>query len=170
MRRSKPIFHSVRTFFVRRRCRHAVHVTTLVAFLSWPALCDENYDTLPRGTQTPARSLNSKFPEWIRFSGVLRSQVEGRTGDGYREGDDFSYLVTRLRLNLDVQPTSWFRVFLQGQDSRVGGLDSPRSDGFKDSMDLQQGYLEFKAGDKQNWMNFRAGRQELFFGASPTDR
>ena len=145
----------------------SIRILALAAVFSCAALCDENYDKLPSGTHTPARGFNAQLPEWIRFSGVLRTQLEGRTGDGFREGEDFSYLVTRLRLNFDMRPASWFRVFVQGQDSRAGGLESEKSRGFRDSMDLQQGYVELKAGNTaDNWMNFRAGRQELFFGAS----
>ena len=151
--------------FKTRLCRHTVW-SLLLVLMSYPALCDENYDKLPTGTTTPASRLNSTLPEWMRLSGVFRAQAEGRTGDQHQAGNDYSYVVTRLRLNFDAQPASWFRLFVQGEDSRVAGLASDRvSPGFKDIMDLKQGYLEFKTADEDKWIDFRVGRQELFFGA-----
>ena len=79
----------------RRSTSQSIRILTLAMVFSFAALADENYDKLPTGTQTPARGFNAQLPEWMRFSGVLRTQVEGRTADGFREGEDVSYLVTR---------------------------------------------------------------------------
>jgi hypothetical protein len=78
---------------------------------------------------------------------------------------DDSYLLTRLRVSLDFRPTSWFQTFVQGQDSRVGGIDASRvTASFKNLFDLRQAYVDLKAGDK-GWLEVRAGRQELVFGS-----
>ena len=140
--------------------------TVLLLFVGSPVLGDENYDKLPPDSDGLAGHLNAELPNWIRLSGVLRTQLKGLTGDEQQIGNDYLYVVTRLRLNLDVRPTPWFRIFVQGEDARVMGLADDRvSPAFKDVMDLKQGYVELKAGEAGKSLNFRVGRQELFFGA-----
>ena len=92
-------------------------------------------------------------------------RAEGRTAYGFKPGIDDAYDLTRFRLNLEVAPKKWVRVFVQGQDARALGIDpSHLNSTLKDAFDLRQAYLEFKVGD-QDGVSLRVGRQELIFGA-----
>jgi len=114
---------------------------------------------------SPLYYLNQALPSWLRFSGEFRDRAEGRTAYGFKAGIDDAYDLTRFRLNLEVAPKKWARVFVQGQDARALGIDpSHLNSTLKDALDLRQAYLEFKAGDK-NGVSLRVGRQELIFGA-----
>ena len=52
--------------------------------------------------------INSVLPRWLRFSGEERARMEYIGGEGFKPVDDL-YLLNRLRLNMDVRPTSWLR-------------------------------------------------------------
>jgi len=114
---------------------------------------------------SPLHYVNQTLPSWLRFSGEFRHRGEGRTAYGFKPGIDDGYDLTRLRLNLEVAPKKWVRVFVQGQDARALGIDqSHLNSTLKDVFDLHQAYLEFRTGDK-NGLSLRVGRQELIFGA-----
>ena len=64
-------------------------------------------------------------------------RAEGRTAYGFKPGIDDGYDLTRLRLNLEVAPKKWVRVFVQGQDARALGIDqSHLNSTLKDVFDL----------------------------------
>jgi len=113
---------------------------------------------------TPATYVNSWLPRWLRLSGEFRNRDEGRTGYGFKPGKDDAYGLTRLRLGLDVTPTSWFRAFVQARDSEVFGANPKNvTSSMKDVFDLSQAYIELRNGE-DGWFSFKAGRQELIFG------
>lgn len=104
----------------------------------------------------------SELPDWLKLGGEIRGRLEAMTGLNYTPGNDDTYYLHRLRLDIGIEPVSWLRLFAQGQDSRVGAYNhSPVPSNFADSFDLHQGYLEIKPWEA--W-TVRLGRQELSFG------
>lgn len=118
----------------------------------------------PDAGWTPAATVNPRLPQWLRLSGEFRTRVEGRTSYGFGPGRDDGYGLTRVRLNLDITPNSWFHAFVQGRDSEVIGADPTHvTTSMKDVFDLSQAYVEFRNGEN-GWFGLKAGRQEMFFG------
>ena len=111
----------------------------------------------------PSDELNRHLPAWLRFSGEFRSRMEGPTGLGFRSNEDL-FLLSRVRLNMKIQPASWLKFNFQGQDAQVFGRN-PKPDGppFQDRMDLRAAYVEMGDSEKAAF-GLRAGRQELVFG------
>src|SRR4051794_40717406 len=74
-------------------------------------------DAAPIKSESPAWSplnqINEGLPKWIRFSGQFRTRVEGYTDGGFNPANEVAYLLTRLWLNVKVQPTSWLKFYAQ---------------------------------------------------------
>jgi hypothetical protein len=108
--------------------------------------------------------LNKDLPKWLRFSGEYRIRPEEHTAYSFAPGVNDEYALSRLRLNLDVAPASWFHAFVQAQDSEALGMNPANvTSSYKDVFDLRQAYVDFRDGDK-GWFRLRTGRQELSFG------
>lgn len=108
--------------------------------------------------------VNNKLPKWLRFSGEYRTRVEGFAGGGFKPDTADAYLLSRLRLNLVVQPDEWLKFVFQAQDAHVFWKNQgPAAPPFQDTMDLRLGYLEIGDSEKKA-ISLRAGRQELAFG------
>ncbi|HEY6292747.1 MAG TPA: alginate export family protein [Terriglobia bacterium] len=113
---------------------------------------------------TPATYINSWLPSWLRLSGEFRNREEAHTGYGFTPGNNYDYNLLRVRLGLDITPTSWFHAFVQARDSQVfGTVPSNLYGAAEDVFDLNQAYVELR--DKENgWFSLKTGRQELYFG------
>ncbi len=117
--------------------------------------------------KSPSDELNEHLPKWLRFSGELRLRGEGFAGAGFKHENSDGYLLTRFRLNMRVQPTSWMAFVFQGQDAHILGEDDHRIaplPPYQDTFDMRQGYLEIGDAEKRSF-DFRIGRQELAFGS-----
>jgi hypothetical protein len=117
--------------------------------------------------RSPSDAFNEHMPKWLRFSGEIRLRGEGFTGAGFKPDDGTGYMLSRVRLNMRVQPTSWMTFMFQGQDSHILGEDEKKLaplPPYQDTFDLRQAYLEFGDVEKRNF-GFRLGRQELAFGS-----
>src|SRR5262249_26460332 len=68
---------------------------------------------------SPLDGINQALPKWIRFSGQLRLRMEGYTDGGFNPANEDAYLLTRLWLNVKVQPTSWLKFYAQSMDSHA---------------------------------------------------
>lgn len=87
---------------------------------------------------------------------------------------DDQWGMNRLRLGLTVKPNSWFKLYVQGQDSREFGSDRPglgtviapgvanAPDG-DNAFDIRQAYVEI-ADYKQCPWGLKIGRQVLSYG------
>jgi hypothetical protein len=101
---------------------------------------------------------------WLKLGFEYRGRVETNTGIGYIPGNDDTYYLNRLRLNIAVEATRWLRFFGQGQDSRAPGYSRiPVPGNAANPLDLHQGYVEFGNATGGFW-GLRVGRQEIFFG------
>ncbi len=113
---------------------------------------------------SPFDAVNEALPKWLSFSGQVRTRVEGYTGGGFNSANEDAYVLTRIWLNVKVQPTSYLKFFAQSQDAHaLAKNDNPPGPPFRDTMNLRQAYMEVGDVEKQA-VGFRFGRQELEFG------
>ncbi len=119
----------------------------------------------PAQSHLPSDALNKHLPSWLRLSGELRLRAADIAGDFFKAHANDSYLLTRLRLNLQIRTTSWMNFYFQAQDAHGIGASTTASlpPLQQDTMDLRLGYVEFGDPDKQAF-RVRIGRQELSFG------
>ena len=115
----------------------------------------------------PTSVLNRRLPRWLRLGGQIRTRGEGRTAFGFVEGNNDAYGLTRFRLNVDIKPTSWMQMLVQGQDSQVHGIDESRKNVpiFRNPADIRQAYVYFK-NREDGVGGVKAGRQLLIHGSS----
>ena len=81
---------------------------------------------------------------------------------------DDAWLLQKFRLGLTLQPTPWFKAYVQAQDAREIDSDRPNIPGAlaaegDDNFDLYQGYLEF-SNYKVFPLGLKVGRQILTYG------
>ncbi|HYL73640.1 MAG TPA: alginate export family protein [Bryobacteraceae bacterium] len=106
---------------------------------------------------------NSELPHWLRLGGEERVRLESLDGLGFNPAGN-TYLLHRLRLNLDVTARSWLKFSLQAEDSRVFFTNvSPAPASQKDPMDLRLGYVQI-GNSESSPVSLRAGRQGFTFG------
>lgn len=113
--------------------------------------------------QKPSAWLNEDLPAWLQFSGEYRARLEGFDGGGFKPGSSDMYGLSRLRLNVALQPAKWFRVVGQTQDARVFWNDRVASaPPYQNTFDLRMAFAE--VGREGGPVMLRVGRQELDFG------
>jgi len=122
--------------------------------------------TPEQGATDPARpvqTLNQRTPEWLSVGAAYRFRTESRAGDGFRTGASDSYGLSRLLVDLGVEPRSWLRFQFQGQDARAPGKQNANPV-FRDPFDVRQAWV--RLGDpKRHRVHATVGRQELKYGA-----
>jgi hypothetical protein len=101
--------------------------------------------------------LNRRLPEWLEIGLSVRFRGEGRKA--YQLLNEDTYLLSRLRFQAGIRPASWLEFFVQGQDSRVAGLDVDISR-LTDRFDFRQAHVYLGT----NRMGLRAGRVEMAYG------
>jgi hypothetical protein len=106
--------------------------------------------------------VNDELPRWVRFGGEFRSRLEAFSGEGYRHNSTDGFLLTRLRINMTLQPAPFVKLFVQGQDARAPWKNR-QAPPFQSSMHLRQAYAEF-GNTVEGRVALRVGRQELSFG------
>jgi len=111
------------------------------------------------GGAAPAAAL----PAWLKIGGQLRARGEGYTGGGFKPDNSDAYILTRVLLNVRVQPTRTTSFFVEGMDARGPWKNiAPAGAPFRDHADLRQLYLQ--VGPEKGGQMLRAGRLELAFG------
>lgn len=113
--------------------------------------------------QKEAKALTFSLQERVR--GEWRENNFDFDDDSNSLTDD-EWLVQRLRLGLLWEPAPWFRLMVEGQDTREFFSDRPNEVGKlgaegDDAFDLRQGYLEVGQADS---LSLRVGRQVLVYG------
>ena len=81
---------------------------------------------------------------------------------------DDNWFLQRFRIGLMIKPTSWLKIYAQGQDSREINSDRPDFPGQlgaegDDTFDLRQGYIEI-GNSKEFPLTLKLGRQILSYG------
>lgn len=122
------------------------------------------------GEKEPAAVL-PKPEDTLTFS--LEARVRGEWRENNYDFDngtdsltDDQWLLTRLRLGVDLKPVPWLRFHVEGQDAREFFSDRPNVLGQlgaegDDAFDLRQAYVEI--GDPKH-LSVTLGRQELSYG------
>ncbi|HEU5021649.1 MAG TPA: alginate export family protein [Bryobacteraceae bacterium] len=111
--------------------------------------------------ESPASRVNEALPSWLRFGGEYRARFEGHSGAGFKDHASDDYLLSRLKLQVTIQPTKWLKFFGEGMDARVFEK-SPALPPYQNTWDMRQAYGEL--GDFANGIGLRVGRQELNYG------
>jgi hypothetical protein len=115
-------------------------------------------------TAFPATEVNKVFPNWLHFSGEYRMRVEEHTAYSFTAGNNDGFALSRLKLNIEITPTSWVSAFVQAQDSSPIGINPIYiTPSIKDIFDLHQAYIQLQNGEN-SWIRFRVGRQEMRYG------
>lgn len=109
-----------------------------------------------------ASEINRALPHWLRFGGEYRARFEGFGGGGFKADTTDAYWLSRVRLNLTIQPTPWLKIYAEGQDARAISKQ-PGQPPFENTWDIRQGFLELGKSDK-GLFALRVGRQEINFG------
>ncbi|MDQ6965762.1 MAG: alginate export family protein, partial [Mariprofundaceae bacterium] len=108
----------------------------------------------------------------IKAGGNLRMRYERKDGFGLGSAgavDPQDYLLSRLRVHLQINAAQFWNIYLEGQDSRVHSAfsentvnDTKAANIFADRFDLHQAYLDLLPGEQTR---IRLGRQKLNLGA-----
>jgi hypothetical protein len=106
----------------------------------------------------PASRLNEQLPGWIVLGVEERLRFEGYHNGSFRLKNNDSYLLNRLRIQMNLGFTPWFKVVSQVQDARPFLQKPPYGPPNEVRWDLKLAYAEF--GDPENhWISLRVGRQ-----------
>jgi hypothetical protein len=108
----------------------------------------------------PAAWLHDQLPGWIVFGVEERLRFEGYHNGSFKLNNNDSYLLNRLRVQMTLRFTPWFRVVSQAQDARPFLQKPPYGPPNEVRWDLKLAYAEF--GDpERHWISFRVGRQVI---------
>jgi len=119
------------------------------------------------GLRDPLQTLNQDLQEStgkiLGFTLEERTRWEEKTGVTFGKAVDQQDVLSRLRIGAQFQPTGWLRVYAMGQDSRVGfyGITAPNT--LRDTIDLQESYVEF-LGQRKTGFGAAFGRTMLNYG------
>lgn len=113
--------------------------------------------------KTPTGYVNSELPKWMKVSGEGRERMETLNGVSFVSGTN-TYLLQRLRMNLNATPRPWLTLSFQMQDARSFFTNvSPTPSTQKDPFDLRVGYVQLGSVESSTAV-LRFGRQGLNFG------
>ncbi len=111
----------------------------------------------------PVEKLNDGLPGWLQFGGEYRVRAESQDGIGYMPTND-TYLLSRFRFNVRIQPMKWLTFFGETQDSRVFfNQHVPDALPYQNSWDIRQAYVQL-GNSSEGWADVIVGRQVLAFG------
>jgi hypothetical protein len=97
------------------------------------------------------------------FTLEQRTRWEEKTGVNFGKAVDQQDMLSRLRIGAVLEPVKWFTISAMGQDSRVPfyGLVAPNT--MRDTMDLQEAYIQLFA-HKKTGFGASFGRAMLNYG------
>jgi hypothetical protein len=99
----------------------------------------------------------------LRFTFEFRTRLETRTGVGFGLNPDLENPLFRTRIGAEFQPVHWLKLSAMGQDARAPLYGTPAPSTARDTMDLQEGYLEFFPDDKTGF-GAVVGRRMVTYG------
>ena len=91
----------------------------------------------------PALLLNGQLPQWIGFGVEERFRFEGYHNGSFKLNNDDSYFLNRFRLQMNLQPASWFKVVTQVQGARPFLETPPLGPPNEVRWDLKLAYAQF---------------------------
>jgi hypothetical protein len=111
----------------------------------------------------PLERLNQTLPRWVQLGGEFRTRVESEDGIKYTTTND-TYLLSRFRFNIRIQPAKWLTFFGETQDARIffnqHVADAPPD---QNSWDIRQAYVQL-GSSSEGWADVVVGRQVFSFG------
>src|ERR1700751_5937210 len=111
----------------------------------------------------PVAKLNDALPEWLHIGGEYRDRIEGPTGIGFARPRDF-YLLSRLRVNVGIQPQEWLGFFCEVQNSQIFfNHHIANANPYEDKWTLWQAYAKVWSSNT-GLVDVLGGRQVLRFG------
>jgi Alginate export len=111
----------------------------------------------------PLQDLDGRLPSWLRLSGEYRARAENSGHIRYTDVYD-SYLLSRLRLKIEIRPKTWFSFVAESTDARVFFNDHVASTPpNQNTWDFWQAYAEL-GNEKEGWFDVKVGRQIFAFG------
>jgi hypothetical protein len=140
--------------------RNALSGLVLAAFLGHSPASAQS-DPLQKLNQTLRESTDNV----LSFSFEERTRWEEKDGVNFGKSVNQQDMLSRLRIGADFTPVSWFTISAMGQDARVPfyGVTAPNT--LRDTMDLQEAYIELFRRSKTGFGAI-FGRQMLNFGDS----
>src|SRR5260370_16124901 len=119
------------------------------------------YDPLQKGNSELKEATNSVF----RFTFEERTGWEEKTGVSFGKAVNQQDMLSRLRIGAQFEPVQWFKLSAMGQDSRVPfyGIVAPNT--MRDTMDLQEAYVELFAHRKTGF-GASFGRAMINYGGT----
>jgi hypothetical protein len=113
--------------------------------------------------QTWNHDLLERTVNVFQFTFEERTRWEEKTGVNFGKAANQQDMLSRIRVGAIFEPTEWFKVSAMGQDARVPfyGVLAPNT--MRDTMDLQEGYIELFAHRKTGF-GASFGRQMLNYG------
>ena len=111
---------------------------------------------------SPTEQLNRKLPPWIKLEFVYRARLEDAGHIRFTPTTD-TYLLSRLRLKVNLAPTRWWKIVAESTDTRVFlnnhvGNVPP----YQNTWDIWQAYTQI--GGDEGFASVRAGRQMMDYG------
>jgi len=118
----------------------------------------------PEARFSPLSALNNRvLPRWVCFTAGYRTRFEGYSGGSFLPRNSDTYLLTRFRFGMYLQPLSWLHVFTETQDTDAFWKTPPLAPPYQETWDLRRAYTDL--GDiEEGHFGVRAGRQDLNFG------
>lgn len=110
-----------------------------------------------------ALSAQETRQDAVRFTLEERTRWEERYGVNFGKDVNQQDMLSRIRIGAAVRPVEWLRIAVLGQDARVPFYGLPAPNTMRDSMDLQEAYLEFFA-ERKTGFGASFGRQMLNYG------
>lgn len=96
----------------------------------------------------------------FRVHGEFRTRVEGRSAVAFGRDADLANPLLRFRFGLDWTPRKWIKLAATAQDSRAPLYGGPAPGSARDTLDLQEAYIDIKPGR----FHATAGRRMLSYG------
>ena len=120
-----------------------------------------------RAQEDPLQDLNKVVRESthnvVGFTFEERTRWEERNGVNFGRSADQQHMLSRLRIGAQFQPVSWLKISAMGQDTRAPFFGPAAPSNLRDTIDLEEGYLEF-FGDRKTGFGAIVGRQILNYG------
>ncbi len=115
----------------------------------------------------PGKDLNKflagRSDDRFRLSFEFRVRPEARTGDLFGLSPNLENPLIRLRVGAQFDVKDWLRISAMGQDARAPEYGRPAPGSARDTMDLQEGYIELFAR-RQEGLGAVLGRQMINLG------
>ena len=101
----------------------------------------------------------------LYFTFEERTRWEEKFGVSFGKAVNQQDMLSRLRIGMGVDPTSWLTVYAMGQDTRAPFYGVPAPNTLRDTMDLQEAYIKL-FDHKDTGFGAAFGRSMLDYGDS----